>query len=88
MENKEIRILLTEKTFTDLCKKGFLTYNSVYRNEIYMTKIDIKDLSTGKIITKDGDEVVVKIALQDIGLELIREIIRRSPIYSELAYEI
>jgi hypothetical protein len=85
---KEYRISLNELMFTNLCKSGFMlqkgelgTYN------INITKMDLKDLSEGKIITKDYSPDVIKIALQDIGSELIREIIKRSPIYSDMYYE-
>mgnify|MGYP000869271342 CR=1 FL=1 len=40
------------------------------------------------ILEKDADDAILKFALQDLGLDLIREIVRRSPIYSELAQEI
>lgn len=90
----ESRILLTETTFTNLCKSGSLTHQwpkggSQYGStNIYITKSDMKKLTSGDILEKNFDDDIVKIALQDIGLELIREIIRRSPIYSELYYEI
>jgi hypothetical protein len=47
-------------------------------------------LTKGEIIEKEviWDNKNFKIALQDIGSDIIREIIRRSPIYSHLYYEI
>lgn len=87
---KEIRILLNEVTFTNICKAGFLSHRgeSYGTIDIPITKNDIKQLATGKIITKDMGDDMIKIALQDIGFYLIKEIIRRSPMYSEMYYEI
>jgi hypothetical protein len=86
---KENRILLTEATFTNLCKMGFIKYQgSLGKSEMHFTRLDIIELVNGGIVTKDFTEDVFKIGLQDIGLELIKEIIKRSPIYSELSNSI
>lgn len=86
---KQNRILLNESSFTNLCKSGFYTYNSneTGRDELSFTRMDIKNLAKGQIIEKNVGNIY-KFALQDIGLELIKEIIKRSPIYSELYYEL
>lgn len=86
----ETRILLNETTFTNLCKSGFLTqkdpqYGTI---DLHITSMDMKNLASGGIVTKDINGSLFKIALQDIGLELIKEIIRRSPVYSQMYYEI
>lgn len=80
---KEIRILLTEQTFTELCKRGAVEYKMSYFNtlEIRITKNDILDLSSGDIITKEVDGQEFKLALQDIGYDRIAAIIKRSPVY-------
>jgi hypothetical protein len=90
MEKREIRTLFTETLFTGLCKNGFTRHQSKISGtyDVRFTKIDIKHLCEGKIIEKDVDDAILKFALQDLGLDLIREIVRRSPIYSELAQEI
>ena len=87
---KETRILLTEITFTNLCKSGFLTQRSpLYGTiDINITKSDMGVITKGDILTKDIGGDCFKIALQDIGLTMIREIVKRSPIYSEMYYEI
>lgn len=87
---KEIRILLTESTFTQLCKMGFIPYKtSMFSNtDIYITKSDLIEVATGKILTKEVDGTTFLLALQDIGIENIREIVRRSPVYSEIAQSI
>ena len=80
---KEIRILLNESTFTQLCKTGFLKdARHLGKTEIHITKVELKDISIGNIFEKEVDGNLVKVALQDIGTELIEEIIKRSPIYS------
>jgi len=86
----ETRILLTESTFTQLCKTGFFSHRSERfgKTDFYLTKQDMKDLATGKIVVKEVSDEQVKLALQDIGSELIKEIIKRSPIYSEMANDL
>ena len=84
---KETRILLTEDTFTQVCKAGFLKYQSpiMGKTDIYFYKHDIITLSNGEVVSKEYGDEVVKFMLQDIGKELIREIIKRSPVYYELS---
>lgn len=82
----EIRISLNEDLFTNVCKFGFITKQlpEEGRNDIRFTSVDIKSLSLGQIITKEVGTVKILIVLEDIGNELIREIIKRSPIYSDV----
>lgn len=84
---EEIKILLNELTFTSLCKTGFIQYKkSMFsRTDVYITKNEMVELLAGKILEKRVDGVKLMIALQDIGIDLIREIVRRSPIYSDIA---
>lgn len=90
MEKREIRTLFTETSFTGLCKNGYLIHDSKLsgKNQVDFTKEDIRLLSDGKIIEKEYDDAVLKFALQDIGLEIIKEILKRSPIYYDLSEEI
>ena len=88
MENKEIRILLTEDTFSQLCKIGFVSQrDSLGKIDIHFYKNDILELWSGKIVTKIFGEVF-KFALQDLGIDMIREMVKRSPIYYELSNQI
>jgi len=85
---KEKRILLTEKTFTNLCKAGY--YSAIEnsgKNDLYFTKEDIKFLTTGKVVEKEESysQTNWMFMLQDIGLDTINEILKRSPIYADLA---
>jgi len=87
---KEIRHSLNESMFTTICKHGFIKHQSTLSGtfDIRFNKNDIKQLSQGVIIEKDADDAILKFALQDLGLDIIREIVRRSPIYSDLAQEL
>ena len=89
MEKKEIRTLLTETTFTNLCKVGSARYSDINETiDISFTKNDIRTLISGKILEKEFDNVTLKYLLQDIGTDMIREILRRSPVFSELSYDL
>lgn len=87
---KEIKILLNEATFTSVCKAGFLTYipTSGTKLEVTFTYEDMKKFINGEVITKLVLDVKFLIALQDIGKLMIKEILMRSPVFSNLASEI
>lgn len=86
---KETRILLNETSFTNLCKMGYFTHNGqLGTTNISITKGDIKKLALGEIIIKEFSDEIIKIALKDIGFYLIKEIIKRSPVFGEIYYEI
>lgn len=80
---KEKRILLTEPMFIGLCKKGY--YSTPDSGDLYFTKEDIKTLATGKIASKEESGIQWLFMLQDIGFDMIDEILKRSPIYMDLA---
>jgi hypothetical protein len=86
---KERRILLDEFAFTNVCKFGFIKHmGTIGTTDIHIGKKDIKDLFEKKIITKDFSDEIVKIAIVELDIELVKEIIKRSPLFSELYYEI
>lgn len=85
----EIRTVLDEKLFTQICKTGYMIHGAGYNaTDVKFTKADITLLSSGEILEKVENDQIFKYMLQDIGFDLIKEIIKRSPIYSELYYEI
>ena len=90
IEKKEVRTLLTESSFSNLCKIGSTSHNSAKSGKmtINFTSSDIRILISGKILEKDVDDSTLKFLLQDIGVDMIREILRRSPLYSEISYEL
>ncbi len=90
MEKREIRTLLNEVMFTNICKHGFIKHQSTLSGtyDVRFTRVDMRHLCLGDIIEKQTDDAILKFALQDLGSETVREIVKRSPIYSELAQEI
>jgi len=85
---KENRTLLNEPMFTNLCKMGYFTaVENNGKNDLYFTKEDIKLLATGKVVTKEAGYTQTNwlFMLQDIGFDTINEILKRSPIYADLA---
>lgn len=82
---KETRTLLTEPMFTNLCKKGYYTAES--NEDLFFTKEEIRLLMNGKIVEKEASYGQVKclFMLQDIGFDHINEILKRSPIFADLA---
>jgi hypothetical protein len=90
MEKKEIRASLNEAMFTNICKHGFIKHQSTLTGtyDIRFTRVDMKQLCTGELLEKEADDATLKFGLQDLGSETIREIVKRSPIYSDLAQEI
>jgi len=84
---KEKRILLSESMFNNLCKMGYYTAaENNSKNDLYFTKEDVNLLVTGKVVEKDASYNQTKwlFMLQDIGIDLINEILKRSPIFSDL----
>lgn len=85
---KEIRTLLNEPMFTNLCKMGYFTaVENNSKNDLYFTKEDIRLLATGKVVAKEASYTQTNwlFMLQDIGFDTINEILKRSPIYADLA---
>ena len=85
---KETRILLTEAMFTNICKMGYYTaVENNSKNDLYFNKEDIKLLVTGKVVEKDASYTQTNwmFMLQEIEFDLIKEILKRSPIYSDMA---
>jgi hypothetical protein len=81
----EVRILIGENLFTKICKFGYITKQlESGRTDIRFTKSDIIEISKGQILKKEIGEDVILFLLQDIGDELVNEIIKRSPIYSSI----
>jgi hypothetical protein len=86
---QEIRTVLTETLFTSVCKLGYFTYGIGYtRTDVYFNKNDIKILESGEILSKVENGIEFKFVLQDIGIDLIKGIIKRSPLFSDLYYEL
>ena len=83
----EKRIVLTEPLFTGVCKRGFIQLDN--STQLSFTSKDISEICKGQILEKQihdwNGTTVIKFALQDIGFDTINEILKRSPLFSELA---
>lgn len=90
MENKEIRILLTEAQFSQVVKMGRIVYmnNDTSKVEFPLSSLDVREICNGKILMKNTDEQIFQIAIARMDKEIIREILKRTPLYSSLAEEI
>lgn len=71
--------------FTTLCKRGY--YTAENKEDLFFTKEDIRLLANGKIVEKEAAYGQAKFLflLQDIGFDHINEILKRSPIFADLA---
>ncbi len=83
----EKRIVLTETMFTGICKRGFIQIDT--DNQVSFTSREIAQLCQGKILDKEvsgwSENINYKFILQDIGFDMINEILKRSPLFGELA---
>ena len=83
---EEKRISLSEALFTNICKMGFIKDGNF---QLDFTSNEIKTLCRGEILEKIYNDwsgnIIYKILLKDIGFEMINEILKRSPIYADLA---
>lgn len=88
---EEIIVSLNEPNFTFLCKNGHLVYGSGYDKKLIdISRMDMISLSKGEEIIKELFDINKKftINIQGVESDMIKEIIRRSPIYSQIYYEI
>ena len=82
----EKRIVITETMFTGICKRGFIQIDS--DNQVTFTSKEISQLCQGKILDKEvvgwSENTNFKFALQDIGNDMINEILKRSQLFGDL----
>lgn len=86
-----IKIELDEYNFTHVCKTGYISYGHGYdRVELRLTSRDMITLSNSESVIKESnmDLDIFEISLVNIEKDVIREIIKRSPIFSQLYYDI
>jgi hypothetical protein len=89
-EIKETKFLLNEDRFSQLCKVGYIRYQTnTGSTDVTFYKVDIITLSKGEVVSKDfTDEVLQFKLVEQLTQENIREIIKRSPIFNELSNQI
>ena len=82
----EKRIVVTEPMLVGICKRGFIQIDT--DNQVSFTSREIAQLCQGKILDKEvvgwSENTNFKFALQDIGFDMINEILKRSPLFGEL----
>lgn len=83
------KILLNETTFTLVCKSGFIRYSSNFGNiDLHLSKRDMIALFNREIVNKELQNETVSIAVMEIDAVVLKEIIKRSPVFAELYYEL
>lgn len=86
---KKINISLSQPQFTQLCKAGFLTaQEKTGRIDIIFSSSDILALCKGSVIEKNGLDEIYKFGIINIDSYEIREIVKRSPMFSGIAESI
>jgi hypothetical protein len=85
---EEINIILNEINFTQICKTGFLTFNSPSgRIETYIGKSEMIELMSGSLL-KETNGYNLKLNIVNIDSLMIKEIVKRSPLYSDLVVKL
>lgn len=83
----ERKILLTEGMFTGICKIGFIRIDD--DTQIPFSTREVKQLCKGEVLDKSvigwSETTTYQFLLQDISFEMINEILKRSPIFSDLS---
>lgn len=83
----EKRIVVTESMFTGICKRGFIQIDT--DSQVSFTSREIAHLCQGRVLDKQvvgwTENINYKFALQDIGFDMINEILKRSPLFGDLA---
>lgn len=89
MENP-IRILLSEAQFSQVVKMGrvFYALNESSKIEFSLTSMDVREICKGKILVKKIEDYIVEVAIIQLPKETIREILKRTPLYSSISEEI
>jgi hypothetical protein len=77
--------ILNTTQFTQLCKTGFMSkQTSEGRGELKFYSVDMIDLCTGKVVEKELDKDTYRFKVVGISNDDIKEIVKRSPIYSNI----
>ncbi len=88
MEQNIQKFSLNEIFFTQLCKTGFFKHNSKSMGsfDINFNRSDITQLFNYGIVSKEyTDDVLMFFVDPKMTKETMKEIIKRSPIFSELS---
>lgn len=87
---EDIKIVLNEGAFTSVCKNGSIDFGRGYdKSVLNISRLDMIKVALGEEISvKVFDKPLFKISLEGVQNETIKEIIKRSPIYSDIYYEL
>jgi len=90
MENKQIRILLSEAQFSQTVKLGRIIYplTETSKLEFSLTSMDVREICKGRILMKKIDDYILEVAIVKLPTETIKEILKRTPLYSSISEEI
>jgi hypothetical protein len=84
--NMEKRIVVDEPMFIGICKRGFIQVDK--DTQVSFTSREVSHLCQGRILDKEvvgwSENINFKFALQDIGYDMINEILKRSPLFGYL----
>ena len=76
MDEKEIKIVLTEANFSQAVKVGRIIYilnQQGQKLELPLTSMDVRELCKGKILMRKVDEYFVQVVLATIDKEMIHK---------------
>jgi hypothetical protein len=77
--------ILNTPQFTQLCKTGFMTKQTPEgRGDLQFYSIDMLELCNGKIVEKQFNSETYRFQVAGISNDDIKEIVKRSPIYSNI----
>ena len=89
IESKKIKVVLNHMQFTQICKTGFMTTQEKNgRTDLTFSSSDMLTLCKGGLIEKEGLDQTYKFGIINIGSYDIKEILKRSPIFSGLSEQI
>ena len=86
----QIRILLNEAQFSQAVKMGRIIYSlsETSKIEFSLTSMDVREICQGKILMKKIEDYIFEVAMINLSKETIREILKRTPLYSSISEEI
>jgi hypothetical protein len=84
---EEIRVLLNEITFTNLVKSGFYKINNSSSTISFSSNDILAMCKRGEIVDKQINNKLYRFIVSDLGFDIYRDILKRSPIWSNLALE-
>lgn len=80
------KVAVDYNVFTQVCKMGYLAYGlPTGRIEISFTRVDIQKMCTGEVIEKDHYGQIFLFRMIGVERTDVIEILKRSPLFQQLA---